>query len=247
MSSRLRRKISKGDTELGQRLRQNLIAEGDLLARFDHPHIVAIIERASLAGGTPYFVMPFHPGSLTEWIWPPGATTPTTAGTPPLLRPAQALGQRQTVAIVRQLLRALAEIHRLGVVHRDIKPNNVLIDRQGDAVLSDFGVAKNPFSNTVPLRRRFGAPPFVSPEQSRDPAATDARTDLYAVGITAHLMLAGELPGDQRPSAEPIPGIDTGLDRWVKRLTEGDAAKRPSDAVAALAQLEEAAARVDAS
>jgi serine/threonine-protein kinase len=130
-------------------------------------------------------------------------------------------------------------------VHRDVKPNNVLINRQGNAVLCDFGIAKNPFSNAAPIRRRFGAPPFRSPEQSRDPEAADARTDLYSVGITAHLMLAGELPDDGRPSLVSIPDIDTGLDRWVKRLTERDPVKRPTDAAAALAQLDEAAAGVD--
>ncbi len=242
---RLRRKIKKGDTELAERLRQNLIAEGDLVARFDHPHIVTVLERASLVDGTPYFVMPYHPSSLSELIWPPEEMTAMAARTPLQLRPARALGQSPAVAILRQLLTALAEVHRQGVVHRDVKPNNVLIDRHGAAVLCDFGVAMNPFSDATPVRGRFGAPPFISPEQSRDPAATDARTDLYAVGTMAFLMLTGELPDEGRPAIESIPGVGTGLGRWVKRLTEQEAAKRPTDATTALAQLDAAASGVD--
>ncbi len=76
----------------------------------------------------------------------------------------------------------------------------------------------NPFSDATPVRGRFGAPPFISPEQSRDPAATDARTDLYAVGTMAFLMLTGELPDEGRPAIESIPGVGTGLGRWVKRF-----------------------------
>ncbi|HJM50781.1 MAG TPA: serine/threonine-protein kinase [Alphaproteobacteria bacterium] len=244
---RLRKKINKGDVELAERLRLNFIAEGDLISRFNHPHIIAILERTCLADGTPFFVMPYHPRSLAELMGPPEATTTLAADSPLLQRPKRALGQGLTVVILRQLLMALAEVHRQDVVHRDVKPDNVLIDQHGSAVLCDFGVARSPFSDAAPVQRKFGAPPFISPEQSRDPAAVDARTDIYAVGIMAHLMLTGRSPDDRRPPLESNPGIGTGLAKWVMRMTEREAAKRPAAAAAALAQLDDAASGLDLS
>ena len=79
-------------------------------------------------------------------------------------------------------------------MHRDVKPNNILMDGHGTPILCDFGAALLASGESVTWRKRFGAPPFVSPEQLTDPGSVGYPADLYSVGIIAYLMLTGRPP-----------------------------------------------------
>src|SRR5205814_2879423 len=132
-------------------------------------------------------------------------------------------------SIARQLADALAAVHAVGIVHRDFKPHNVIVDEDGHAVLMDFGIARTdlPTGETAP-GRITGTPEYMAPEQARG-EKVDARADLYALGCVLYRMLAGEVPF---PAA-------TRLAAMARHLTDPppDARKRRPEVPAWLAKL----------
>jgi serine/threonine-protein kinase len=160
-----------------------------LSAGLQHPHIVGVLS-AGEAAGLPFFVMPYVEGeSLGTCIATKGA-----------------MSVRETVSILKDVARALAYAHERGVVHRDIKPHNILL-AAGAATVTDFGVAK-----AISSARRSGAdkrekhgtltgtgtslgtPLYMAPEQAAADPDVDHRADIYAFGITAYEMLSGHPP-----------------------------------------------------
>jgi tetratricopeptide (TPR) repeat protein len=110
----------------------------------------------------------------------------------------------EAIAIVRGLLEGLRAAHERGVVHRDLKPANILIDRSGNALISDFGVALSlGATGATQTGIVVGTPEYLSPEQARGDAV-DARSDLYAVGLMLYEMLAGTLPFSGGTPAETM-------------------------------------------
>src|SRR5262249_42469397 len=122
-----------------------------------------------------------------------------------------ALSVAQAVSILRDVARALAYAHERGIVHRDIKPDNVLLT-SGAAVVADFGVAKALSSARVRRERdgtniptagtSLGTPAYMAPEQAAGDPNTDHRADIYAFGVMAYEMLAGEPPFAHRAPAQ---------------------------------------------
>jgi eukaryotic-like serine/threonine-protein kinase len=163
--------------------------EVQLAARLQHPHIVPLLT-AGEAGGLPYFTMPFIQGeSLRE-----------------RLRSRGELPVNDTVRVLREVGAALAYAHANGVVHRDIKPDNVMISG-GSAMVMDFGVAKavtdaaNTRAGTLTqMGVSLGTPAYMAPEQAAADPATDHRADIYALGIMAYELLCGETPFADRPA-----------------------------------------------
>jgi serine/threonine-protein kinase len=153
-------------------------------AQLQHPNIVPVLTAGDSAG-VPYYTMPFVEGlSLRARIAREGA-----------------LPIGQSVSILRDVARALAYAHEHGVVHRDIKPDNVLLT--GDAaVVTDFGIAKAlsasrtnaPEGSLTQTGTSLGTPTYMSPEQVTGEAAVDHRADLYAFGVTAYELLTGKPP-----------------------------------------------------
>lgn len=159
-------------------------------ARLQHPHIVPVLSAGETAG-LPYFVMPFITGeSLRE-----------------RLQRAGELPVPEAVRILRDVATALDYAHRQGVVHRDVKPENILLT-DGTAVVTDFGVAKALAAATggegaQSLTTRgvaLGTPAYMAPEQAAADPATDHRADIYAWGIVAYEMLSGMTPFAGRPA-----------------------------------------------
>ncbi|MDB4913481.1 MAG: hypothetical protein JWM95_1125 [Gemmatimonadetes bacterium] len=157
-----------------------------LSAGLQHPHIVGVLS-AGEAAGLPFFVMPYVEGeSLGSRIG--------SAGT---------MSVRETVSILKDVARALAYAHERGVVHRDIKPHNILL-AAGAATVTDFGVAKAITSARRSAADRdhaltvtgisLGTPLYMAPEQAAADPDVDHRADIYALGITAYEMLSGRPP-----------------------------------------------------
>jgi len=167
------------------------------------------------------------------------------------------LSPDRAVAVARQVASALEEAHRAGVIHRDLKPGNILLGEDDVAYVTDFGVARSVGGDGLTRAGAVvGTPDYLSPEQiAGDPA--DARTDLYALGIVLFEMLTGELPfrsGSQaemlaqRLAGRPRDLSDTGVraPRWlekvVRRLLERSPARRYPSAAAVAADLDRARA-----
>ena len=191
-------------------------------AGLSHPNIVSIYDRGE-AEGTYYIAMEYLDGrSLKELVVARG----------PLPIP-------DAIAAMRQVLGALRFAHRKGVVHRDIKPHNVMADADGRLKVTDFGIARAGVSQMTEAGSIIGTAQYLSPEQARG-TAVDQRSDLYSVGIVLYEMLTGEVPftGDSpveiamrhlsdtpRPPSLIRPEIPPDLDMVVLRAL----AKRPED------------------
>jgi serine/threonine-protein kinase len=144
-------------------------------AALDHPHIVPIFD----VGEQPflYLVMPYLSGGSVQQLLP---RTPMVAG--------------EAVHYCAQVADALGYAHRNGVIHRDVKPANMLIHADGRVLLSDFGLAKI-LANTPSAPRHHpdaGTPEYMAPEQVRGQSTT--RSDLYGLGVVLYLLLTGRLP-----------------------------------------------------
>ena len=162
-------------------------------ARLQHPHIVPLLA-AGQAGDTPWFAMPYVEGQSLRRLLERGE-----------------LPIPQTVRILRDVASALAYAHEHGVVHRDIKPDNVLLS-DGTAVVTDFGVAKalaeagpsGEGSGLTSVGMAMGTPAYMPPEQIAGDARLDHRADIYAFGMMAYEMLTGRHPFADRGAQQMI-------------------------------------------
>jgi serine/threonine-protein kinase len=148
-----------------------------------HPYVCAIADMGSL-GDIDYLVMPYYAGgSLADLL----SRQKTVAALP-------------AAAIAAQVACALDYAHRHGVVHRDIKPDNILFDEDGNVALTDFGIATARFHGRLTASgRAMGTPHYMSPEQAMG-KLVDGRSDLYAVGLLLYEMLLGSPPFDGEDS-----------------------------------------------
>ncbi len=156
-----------------------------MAAKLQHPHVVPVLTSGEV-DGIPFFTMPYVDGdSLRDRL----ARGP--------------LGIGESVSILRDVARALAYAHEQGIVHRDIKPDNVLLSR-GSATVTDFGIAKaisaartgagGMGETLTQVGTSIGTPAYMAPEQAAGDPSTDHRADLYAYGVMAYEMLAGRTP-----------------------------------------------------
>ena len=167
-------------------------------ARLQHPGIVPVLS-VGTAVGVPYYVMPYIAGeSLRHRM--------------AQIEDGDGLPLARAVAILRDVARALAFAHEQGIIHRDIKPENILLS--GDAaVVADFGVAKALDAARTGLGKPTtltqagtspGTPAYMSPEQAAGDPSLDARSDIYAFGVVAYELLAGEHPFAHRQSVQAM-------------------------------------------
>ncbi|HDQ71272.1 MAG TPA: serine/threonine protein kinase, partial [Chloroflexi bacterium] len=169
------------DTQTLDELRRQFQQEAQILARLNHPHLVRVTDYFE-EDGNAYLVMDFVDGeSLDERI-----------------KREDALPESQVLAWTYQLLDALAYCHAQGIIHRDIKPQNVIIRSDGRAVLVDFGLVKlwdpnDPHTRTA--MRGMGTPEYAPPEQyDTQVGHTDPRSDIYGLGATVYHALTGHAP-----------------------------------------------------
>ena len=164
-----------------------------LAARLQHPHIVPLLAAGDV-DGLPYYTMPYVAGaSLRERL---------QAGSIPL---------NEAQGILRDVAKALSYAHRQGIVHRDIKPENVLLS-EGTAMVTDFGVARAISAATTvagdgtltQTGTQIGTPAYMAPEQAAGDPNVDFRADLYAFGVMAYELLAGQHPFAARRTAHAL-------------------------------------------
>ena len=218
------------------------IQEARSAARLANPHVVNVFDQGQDAGMA-YLVMEYLPGiTLRE-----------------LLREQRRLTVPQAVTIMDATLEGLAAAHRAGIVHRDVKPENILLAEDGRIKIGDFGLARATTANTASGAQLLGTIAYLAPELVTRGTA-DARSDIYALGIMLYEMLTGEQPykGEQpmqiafqhatesvpRPSVRN-PGVPEQLDELVLWATEKVPDERPVDAQAMLDRLREIERELD--
>lgn len=223
-----------GVKEAAERFRR----EARILASLDHPRITRVYD-VERVGGALYIVMEYVPGGTLEERLQRGAL--------PLAEAAQ---------LTAEVLDGLAFIHAHGVLHRDLKPSNILLTAGGEAKIADFGVARSATLQRTMLTQAGtpGTPLFMAPEQLRGEPG-DARCDLYAVGATFYLAVAGQSylgdPGtdlfqlhrrvlEQAPEL-PLPAAPEAVNAWLAKALAKDPAERFQDAAAMAQALREAA------
>jgi serine/threonine-protein kinase len=240
------------DQELGRRVAIKILddkhaADDSFIERFrreaknaaglSHPNIVSIYDRGE-AEGTYYIAMEYLSGrSLKELIVGRGPTPIQIA-----------------IDYTRQILAALGFAHRHGIVHRDIKPHNVVVDADGRVKVTDFGIARSGASQMTEVGSIIGTAQYLSPEQARG-SPVDQRSDVYSVGIVLYEMLTGTVPftGDTPleiamkhlsevpvPPSELRPDVPEDLDLVVLRAL----AKDPGDRYQTAEEMEADLARV---
>ncbi|MEZ4238683.1 MAG: serine/threonine-protein kinase [Myxococcota bacterium] len=164
-------------------IRANFNREAQTMALLEHPHLVRVYDVGELEAHDdtpplPFLVMELvEGGTLDQWVERHGKMPP-----------------RMAVDATRQVARALAAVHAFGVVHRDVKPNNVLVTPAGLCKLTDFGVARTEAEGAT--RLRVGTRGYMAPEQRNAPETVDARADLYGLGATLWRLLRAEPPQD---------------------------------------------------
>jgi beta-lactam-binding protein with PASTA domain/predicted Ser/Thr protein kinase len=230
------------DQELGRRVAIKILddrhaADDSFIERFrreaknaaglSHPNIVSIYDRGE-AEGTYYIAMEFLDGrSLKELIVGRGPAPVKIA-----------------IDYTRQILAAVGFAHRHGIVHRDIKPHNVLVGHEGRLKVTDFGIARSGASQMTEVGSIIGTAQYLSPEQARG-APVDQTSDLYSVGVVLYEMLTGQVPftGDTpleiamkhlsevpAPPSELRPEVPHNLDSVVLRALAKDPAERYQNA-----------------
>ncbi len=180
--------------------------EARALARLNHPNIVVIHEFGQ-AGALPYFIMEFVDGLNLRQLEQSGR-----------------LPAREALAIIPQICEALQFAHDAGIVHRDVKPENILIDKAGRVKIADFGIAKmmgvNGGEEASVTSHALGTPHYMAPEQVEHPETVDHRADIYSLGVVLYEMLTGELPLGKFAAPSRRVRVDVRLDEVVLRALE---------------------------
>jgi tetratricopeptide (TPR) repeat protein len=214
----------QGDSDQAQaRFRR----EAETAARLDHPNIIPIFHVGETADGSPFFTMKYATnGSLLQ------------------ARDALSEEPRQSVLLMAKVAQAVQYAHEQGVLHRDLKPGNILLDARREPLVSDFGLARceEIASHFTRSLTSFGTPGYIAPEQAEGPAAQlTAAADIYSLGAILFELLAGRLPflgdnvfGVMKQSAEKpapklrtlAPHLDRDLETICARCLERDPSAR---------------------
>lgn len=201
---------------------ERFMREARTAARLEHPHIIPI-HRVGQAGQVTYFVMKLMRGqSLSDRLLERGPM------------PAE-----ETRRVLLEIAGALGYAHRHGVVHRDIKPDNILLDEDGRCIVTDFGIARSGSeSKLTATGMSLGTPRYMSPEQARA-KAVDGRSDIYSLGVVGYECLVGHPPFEGSETFEllmahitnpvPRPSLDGPEARALYAVIERMLAKSPED------------------
>ena len=198
-------KILSPDLSRDPAFAERFVREAKALGRLNHPNIVGVYDFGQ-AGEFYYFIMEYVDGmNLSQ-----------------MEQTNKPLAPEAALAIVPKICDALQYAHEEGIVHRDIKPGNILIDKKGRVKIADFGLAKllgqatHDFSLTQ-SKMMLGTPQYMAPEQIEDPQKVDHRADIYSLGVVFYEMLTGELPLGRFALPSEKVRVDVRLDEVVLR------------------------------
>lgn len=229
-------KVLRNDLAQDADIRRRFKAESQAVAMMSHPNIVGVYDVCQ-SGDLEYIVMELIEGiNLKQYITRRGV-----------------LLWKEVLHFGIQIAKALSHAHSRGIIHRDIKPHNIMILKDGSVKVADFGIALLQNAQNTMTNQTFGSVHYISPEQAKG-AHVDARSDLYSVGVVMYEMLTGRLPfeGDtavsvalQHISATPLmpreinPDVPAGLEAITMHAMEPDVNKRYASADELLHDLEE--------
>lgn len=230
-------KILKEEYSQDEEFRRRFHAESQAVAMLNHPNIVNVYD-VSTNGDADYIVMELVDGiTLKQYMERRGGY----------------LNWKESLHFAMQIAKALEHAHNQGIVHRDIKPHNVMILKNGSAKVTDFGIARIMSSQSTLTKEALGSVHYISPEQAKG-GRVDNRSDLYSLGVVMYEMLTGRLPYDgESPVAVALkhinggaampstinPNIPGGLEQIIMHAMEVDPARRYASATEMLYDMEE--------
>jgi serine/threonine protein kinase len=222
-------KVMTGEVASDSVRRMRFAQECQVTQKLNHPHIVRVLD-FGLDGSKPYLVMEFVDGeSLGQRIQRKGR-----------------LPEAEAVHLIRQVGQALHWAHQCRLIHRDVKPDNILLTVDGKAKLADLGLVKNLESEyaLTQTMSTLGTPNFMAPEQFEDAKRADAQSDLYSLAATLYMMVTGELPFRTRSTRalttiykkklnneissprQLVPDLSERIDRAILQALQADRTKR---------------------
>ncbi len=224
--------------------RHRFALETHIMNSVDHSNVVKLLGYGALPNGRPCFIMPFIINDLTYELGPDINDPAELIRLAPPRRPKQMRPDR-AFHVLRQMLRGLDAVHRLGIVHRTLKPENVMMTRRkaGNPVIGNFGLSKwgaRVVEIDDELMVDHG---YTSPEQIADPNAVGTSADVFSVGAIAYRMLTARMP-DKHETSVCAAGakVPAAVDRLIQTCLSTEPEKRPIHANAMRAALDRAIA-----
>ncbi len=223
-------KILKDEFSRDQEFRRRFHAESQAVAMLSHPNIVSVYD-VSRSGDVDYIVMELIEGiTLKQYLEKKGR-----------------LNWRETLHFSMQIAKALEHAHSRGIIHRDIKPHNIMILKDGSIKVADFGIARIGSAQNTLTREALGSVHYISPEQAKG-AHVDNRSDLYSLGVVMYEMLTGRTPYDGETPVSvaiqhinggaPLPSeIAEGVPRGIEQITMHAMAVNPDERYASATEM----------
>ena len=229
-------KILKDDYTQDEEFRRRFQAESQAVAMLSHPNIVSVYD-VSTAGGADYIVMELIDGiTLKQYMEKKGV-----------------LNWKETLHFAIQIGKALEHAHSRGIVHRDIKPHNVMVLKNGSVKVTDFGIARVMSKSNTLTKEALGSVHYISPEQAKG-GRVDSRSDIYSLGVVMYEMMTGRPPYDgESPVSVAIqhingnaampstlnPNMPGGLEQIIMKAMAKEPARRYETAAAMLYDMDE--------
>jgi len=211
-----------------ERLHHLFTEEAIAMAGIRHVNIIEVLD-FGIYQGSPYYVMDYYGNTLGAVI---GETYVTDAR-------SRVLRFEKVIHYTRQILDGLQRLHAAGIIHRDIKPFNILLTEDDTVKICDFGLSKlRGETINVPPALKVGSPFYAAPEQEDQPNQVDQTADLYSVAVMIYRMLTGTLPQDPlQPASRIHPDLDTGWDEFLSRALSPRPAARYPNAMSMAAEM----------
>lgn len=208
---------------MGEKAIRNLfISEAVIMSNLRHPNIVEVWNFDETKDGRLFYIMDYYFNNLGIMIGESYITE----------KPSRIIKLDKAIKYTRQILMGLACLHHFGIVHRDIKPYNILVTDLDTVKICDFGLSKLRGENFKgPSNLKVGSPWYAAPEQEADPDKADRRADIYSVGIMLYRMLTGALPTEKYEKPSKINAdLDQTWDAFIAKAIAPEHQNRFSDA-----------------